>query len=388
MADALRGRTYDVVVVGAGIVGLAAAWRAAQRGLSVLVVDRELAGTGASGVAAGMLAPVTEAEFGEEALLRLNLDGAAAWPAFAAELAERTGVDTGYSECGALVVATDRDDLEEVRRLHAFQRSLGLDAEWLGGRDCRALEPGLSPRVGGGVLAPHDHQVDPRFTVAALRAALQAAGGELLEGAGVSALEESGGAVTGVTTSQGSIAAEQVVIAAGAWSAELVPDAPPVRPVKGQILRLGEPLAAPNALAERIVRTPRCYVVPRRTGEVVVGATVEERGFDRAVTAGGVHRLLEAAWEALPDVEERELVETAASFRPGTPDNAPVVGPGSLDGLIWATGHHRNGILLAPLTAAAVAGLLTCSEQISAFAPFGPERFQRAPRAAVAGRPA
>jgi glycine oxidase len=387
MADALRGRTYDVVVVGAGIVGLASAWRAAQRGLSVLVLDRELAGTGASGVAAGMLAPVTEAEFGAEPLLRLNLDGAAAWPAFAAELSERTGVDTGYAECGALVVAADRDDLEEIRRLHAFQRSLGLDAEWLGGRDCRALEPGLSPRVGGGVLAPHDHQVDPRSTVEALRAALTAAGGVLVEGAGVIAVEESGGSVTGVSTAQGSAGAGQVVVAAGAWSAGLAPDAPPVRPVKGQILRLGEPPAPATPLAERIVRTPRCYVVPRRTGEIVVGATVEERGFDHSVTAGGVHRLLEAAWEALPDVEERELVETAASFRPGTPDNAPVVGRGSLDGLIWATGHHRNGILLAPLTATAVTDLLTGSDPVvsgrgqtplAAFASFGPERFATA----------
>ncbi|HEX8647669.1 MAG TPA: glycine oxidase ThiO [Thermoleophilaceae bacterium] len=393
MADALRGRTYDVVVVGAGIVGLASAWRAAQRGLSVLVVDRGLAGTGASGVAAGMLAPVTEAEFGEEALLRLNLEGAAAWPGFAAELAERTGVDTGYRECGALVVAVDRDDLEEVRRLHAFQRSLGLDAEWLGGRDCRALEPGLSPRVGGGVLAPHDHQVDPRSTIGALRTAFEAAGGELLEGVAVTGIEESGGAVTGVRTSDGPVAAGRVVLAAGAWTAELASgaeagfDAPPVRPVKGQILRLGEPPGATHPLAGRIVRTPRCYVVPRPTGEVVVGATVEERGFDRSVTAGGVHRLLEAAWEALPDVEERELVETAASFRPGTPDNAPVVGPGSLDGLIWATGHHRNGILLAPLTAAAVCALLAGDSPQPAFDAFGPERFQPAPRApAVGGR--
>ena len=375
MADALRGRTYDVVVVGAGIVGLASAWRAAQRGLSVLVVDRDPAGGGASGVAAGMLAPVTEAEFGEEALLRLNLEGAAAWPGFAAELLESTGAETGYSECGALVVAVDRDDLEEVRRLHGLQRSLGLDAEWLGARECRRLEPGLSPRIGGGVLAAHDHQVDPRSTIEALRSAFEAEGGAIVEGLGVSVIEESGGAVTGVTTTRGSVEAERVVVAAGAWSAELAPDAPPVRPVKGQILRLGEPAEAPHPLAERIIRTPRCYVVPRPTGEIVVGATVEERGFDPSVTAGGVHRLLEAAWEALPDIEERELAETAASFRPGTPDNAPVVGRGSLDGLVWATGHHRNGILLAPLTATAVTALLVGEEPPAEFAAFGPGRF-------------
>jgi glycine oxidase len=394
MAHALTGRTHDVAIVGAGIVGLACAWRAARRGLSVVVVDRGAVGAGASSVAAGMLAPVTEAEFGEEALLRLNLAGAAAWPAFAAELAERSGLDTGYRECGALVVATDRDDLEEVRRLHAFQRSLGLDAEWLAGRDCRHLEPGLSPRVGGGVLAPHDHQADPRSTLVALRAAIEHEGGEVREGVEVTGVDDSG-----LLTAAGSIPAAQVVIAAGAWSSALAPDAPPVRPVKGQILRLREPRQATHPLAGRIVRTPRCYVVPRPSGEVVIGATVEERGFDPAVTAGGVHRLLEAAWEALPDVEERELAETSVGFRPGTPDNAPVVGASFEGGPIWATGHHRNGILLAPITAAAVAQLLTGSDPVriaepasrlgseifmgsdplGAFAGFGPDRFARAP---------
>ena len=388
MADALTGRTHDVAVVGAGIVGLACAWRAAQRGLGVVVLDRDAAGSGASSAAAGMLAPVTEAEFGEEALLRLNLAGAAAWPAFAAELAERSGLDTGYRECGALVVAADRDDLEEVRRLHAFQRSLGLDAEWLGGRDCRRLEPGLSPRVGGGVFAPHDHQADPRATLAALRAALEHEGGELHEGVEVTGVDEHG-----LATSRGTVSAEQIVLAAGAWSASLAPDAPPVRPVKGQILRLREPRDAPP-IASHIVRTPRCYVVPREGGEVVIGATVEERGFDSTVTAGGVHRLLEAAWEALPDVEERELAETAASFRPGTPDNAPVVGRTAPDGPIWATGHHRNGILLAPITATAVTEILTGSDPLKIpeaasqagspilmgsdpLAPFGADRFAR-----------
>jgi glycine oxidase len=369
MSAAPRRAEYDVAIVGAGIVGLACAWRAAQRGLSVVVLDRARAGAGASSAAAGMLAPVTEAEFGEEALLRLNLAGAQSWPAFAAELAERSGLDTGYRECGALVVAADRDDLGEIRRLHELQLSLGLDAEWLTGRECRRLEPGLSPRVGGGVLAPHDHQADPRATLAALRAAVEHQGGELLEGVDVARVEE-GALVTGA----GIVRAEQAVVAAGAWSPGLAPDAPPVRPVKGQILRLRD-AAAP--LAGRIVRTPRCYVVPRRSGEVVVGATVEERGFDPAVTAGGVHRLLEAAWEVLPDVEERELVETAASFRPGTPDNAPVVGRGAPGGPIWATGHHRNGILLAPITAAAVASMLAGDEPPEVIRDFAPGRFAR-----------
>jgi glycine oxidase len=340
------------VVVGAGVIGLACAWRCAQRGLRVLVLERASEpGAGASGVAAGMLAPVTEAEFGEEALLRLNLAGAELWPAFAAELAERSGVDTGYRASGALVVAADRDDAEELRRLHAFQRSLGLDVSWLSGRDCRRLEPRLSPRVPGGILAEHDHQVEPRAVVRALRVAFEAAGGELRCGVEVSDPAE--------------LDAEHVVLAAGCWSGA------PVRPVKGQILRLrGEPLAG------RLVRTPRCYVVSRPDGEVVVGATVEERGFDTTVTADGVFRLLEAAREVLPDVGELELVEAAARLRPGTPDNAPLIG--EHDGLVWATGHHRNGVLLAPITAQAVAAIVTGDDAPAAVEPFAAGRFERA----------
>ena len=353
-----NGGVRDVVVVGAGVIGLACAWRTAQAGMATLVLDRGGAAPGpASAVAAGMLAPVTEATFGEGELLRLNLAARAAWPGFAAELAERSGVDVGYSEAGALVVAADRDDVEELRRLNELQRSLGLDAEWLTGRDCRRLEPGLAPRVAGGVLASQDGSVDPRAVARALRAACAGEGVELRTGVEVVGIEESGGRVTGVATAEGVLRADRVVVAAGAWSAALHPAAPTLRPVKGQILRLrGEPLA------ERVVRSPRCYVVSRASGEIVVGATVEERGFDTTVTAGAVHRLLEAAWEVLPDVEERELVATEAGLRPATPDNRPFVGARGPEGLVWATGHHRNGVLLAPTTARSVAELLAGRE--------------------------
>ena len=376
MQAAPQERARDVIVVGAGIVGLSCAWRAAQRGLSVLVLERDRAGAGASGVAAGMLAPVTEADFGEEALLALSLEGLEAWPPFAAELAERSGAATGHRRDGALVVAADRDDAEELRRLAAFQRSLGLEAEWLSGRECRRLEPGLSPRVPGGILAPCEGHVDPQATVEALVAALAAAGGELRAGTAVSGLVVEGDRVAGVETAEGIVPAEHVVVAAGAWSGRLPghPLAVPVRPVKGQILTLRRAAGAPP-LADRLVRTPRCYLVPRADGRVVVGATMEERGFDRRVTAEGVFRLLEAAREVLPDVDELELVEARAGLRPGSPDNAPIIGPGAIEGLVWATGHHRNGVLLAPLTAHAVAAILTVDEPPPAIAPFGPDRF-------------
>jgi glycine oxidase len=372
-------RAYDLIVVGAGAIGLSCGWRCAQAGMSVLVIERDEPGAGASGVAAGMLAPVTEASFGEQALLRLNLEGRAQWPGFAAELEELTALPTGYTESGALVVAADRDDVEELRRLHSFQRALELDAEWLAPREARRREPSLSPRIGGAIHAPQDGHVDPGAVLRALAVALEAAGGELRAGADVTGIETEGGHVSGVRVGDGeAIAARAVLVAAGAWSTEGAlaseASAPSVRPVKGQLLELRvRPGHRPPA--RRIIRTPRCYLVTRGDGRVVLGATQEEQGFDTTVTAEGVYRLLEAAWEVLPEIGELELVRARAGLRPGTPDNSPAVGPGEPEGLIWATGHHRNGIMLAPFTARAVAELLTRGELPSAFAPFHPGRF-------------
>jgi glycine oxidase len=379
-----RSTRYDAVVIGAGLIGLACAWRAAKRGLSVLVVERAAEpGAGSSGVAAGMLAPVTEADFGEEPLLRVNLAGRERWPAFAAELEERTGMPTGYRETGALVVAADRDDAGALRRLHEFQRGLGLDVEWLTPGACRRLEPGLSPRIAGGIAAHGDAAADPLATARALTAAVD----ELALGVRVEAIEHSRGRVTGVRTDSGVVSCDAVVVAAGAWSAELAPEGegPPVRPVKGQILEL-RARAGMDAPLDRIVRTPRCYMLARGDGRVVLGATVEEQGFDTAVTAGGVYRLLEAAWEVLPEVGELELVEAHAGLRPGTPDNRAVVGPGELDGLVWATGHWRNGVLLAPLTGEAVAELLASGAMPEELAPLSPARFAEGAAAAAASR--
>jgi glycine oxidase len=368
-----RSTRYDAVVIGAGLIGLACAWRAAKRGLSVLVVDRaEAPGAGSSGVAAGMLAPVTEADFGEEPLLRVNLAGRARWPDFAAELEERTGLPTGFRESGALVVAADRDDAEALRRLHEFQRGLGLEVEWLTPAACRRLEPGLSPRIAGGIAAHGDAQADPRATAGALAAAVD----ELALGVRVEAIEHEQGRVTGVRTDAGPIECDAVVVAAGAWSAALAPEGegPPVRPVKGQILELRARAGMDEPLT-RIVRTPRCYMLARGDGRVVLGATVEEQGFDTAVTADGVYRLLEAAWEVLPEVGELELTGAHAGLRPGTPDNGALVGPGEPAGLVWATGHWRNGVLLAPLTGEAVAQVLAGEPLPDELAPLAPSRF-------------
>ena len=309
-----------------------------------------------------MLAPVTEADFGEDALLALNLESASMWPAFAAELEELTGLTTGYSRTGALAVAVDRDDAEELRRVHELQLSLGLEAEWLVPSAARRAEPGLAPGIAGAIDAPAEAQADPVALIAALTSALELAGGQLVQ-ADIAAITTDGNRITGVSPRRtGDVAAGAVVLAAGAWSGQiegLPPELTPrVRPVKGQLLHLRTRKGA-DPIAERIIRTPRCYVVPRADGRVVIGATSEERGFDTTVDAGAIHRLLEAAWEVLPDVWELEFERALAGLRPATPDNRPLIGPTSVDGLVLATGHYRNGVLLAPATAARVVNALT-----------------------------
>jgi glycine oxidase len=249
--------------------------------------------------------------------------------------------------------------------------------ERLRGRDCRQLEPGLAPSVRGGILAAGDHQVDNRALVAALLAACEKAGVRCVERR-VAAVRVEGERVRGVVVAGGQpLDAGTVVIAAGCWSATLpgLPPGlvPPVRPVKGQLLHLRGP--GDSLLCQRNVRGLDVYVVSRGDGRVVVGATVEEHGFETAVTAGGVHDLLRAAVEVLPEVSELELTETVAGLRPGSPDNAPLIGPCDLDGLLMASGHYRNGILLVPVTADAIAGVLAGGPVPELIAPFLPGRF-------------
>ncbi len=354
-------RSFDAIVVGGGIIGLSCAWRAARRGARVTVLDRERPPAGATRVAAGMLAPVGELSFGEPELLEMTLAAADLYPDFVAELEAATGMASGYERLGALHVALDRDEAAELRRVHDLQRSRGLGAKWLPPRRCRELEPGLTPSFHGGVHAPDEAAVDPRALTAALLAALAGEGAELRTGVEVAAALLDGERIVGVRAGDGEeLHAGAVVLAMGAWSgaAEWLPESarPPVRPVKGQIVEL-RPLDG-SAPCERIVASERVYLVPRPDGRLIVGATVEERGFDTAVTAGGVHELLREAYRLLPDVAEMELVEAMAGLRPGTPDNLPLIGPGALDGLVLATGHYRNGILLAPLTAERVAETL------------------------------
>jgi glycine oxidase len=357
LPETSENRSHDAVVVGAGVIGLSCAWALAERGARVVVLDRDAAPAGATRVAAGMLAPVGELEFGERALLDLTLESARLYPEFANALEAAAGVATGYSRIGALHVALDRDEAAELRRHHDLQRSLDLAAEWLGPRACRRLEPGLTPSLNGGVSVPGEAAVDPRALTRALLAALERLGIEVRGDAEVSEGLFEGGRLRGVRTEDGGVfEAAHTVVATGCWGAEWLPHEarPRVRPVKGQILEL----RGPEPVCERIVASERVYLVPREDGRLIVGATVEERGFDTTVTAAGVHELLREAYRLLPDVAELELVEAAAGLRPATPDNLPLIGPGKVEGLVLATGHFRNGILLAPLTARRVAELV------------------------------
>jgi glycine oxidase len=375
----------DVLVIGGGIIGLSLAWRARERGMTVTVLERDTLGHGTSRVAAGMLAPVAEVEFGEAGrrVLELGLRSAEIWPAFAEQLQASGGVDVGLMRTGTLLLARDEDEARELERQIAFRDSLKLRTNRLRASDAREREPALAPTVRLALEAPDDHSVDPRLVLAALRSACEAAGVELREHAPVARLvsDAAGERVTGVTLASaaggGSLDAGQVVVAAGPWSGlldGLPADARvPVRPVKGQLLRLRDP-AGPGLL-RRIVRFGGGYLVPRADGRYILGASVEERGFELQPTAGGVYELLRDARELLPGVSELEIEELCVGLRPGTPDNAPVIGAGALAGLTWASGHHRNGVLLAPLTAALVTQLLAGEQPDPLLSACDPVRF-------------
>ncbi len=359
------GERYDVLVVGGGIVGLAVAWRARERGMSVALLEGDKLGRAASHVAAGMLAPVSEVEFGSAARrsLALGLRAATAWPSFAAELSRAAGARVSLRTTGTLLVARDDDEARELDRQLELRSSLQLPVGRLLPSEAREREPALAPTLRAALECPGDHSVDPREVLSALRRACERAGVAVREHAPVARLEldRNGRRVTGVLSrAGGTVRAGEVVLAAGAWSRALsappLAERIPVRPVKGQIIRLRDP-SGPGLLA-RAVRYQGGYLLPRGDGRYVLGATVEERGFELTPTAGGVYELLREARELVPGVTELELEEVSVGLRPGTPDNAPLIGRGPCEGLILATGHHRNGILLAPLTAELALGLL------------------------------
>ena len=366
----------DILIVGGGAIGLAVGWRLAEAGRAVSIFERGEAGRGASWMAAGMLAPDAEIGFEEIALYRLGRESLRRWPAFARALESASGHPVDYRDEGTLAVADDRDSAAALRRLYAFQREQGLAAEWLTGAEALAIEPFLAPRLAAAVFTPSDHQVDNRRVVEALKVAFRKAGGVLHEHTPVRAVVPDAAQPALVLEEGMRVEGGAVVVAAGAWSRQLdglEPAArPPVRPVKGQMIELR--MARPFEL-RHVVRGPDAYLAPKRDGRLLVGATNEEMGFDTAVTAGGLHRLLDGAWRVVPGLLELDVTDTWAGLRPGSRDHAPLLGWSAAPGVVFATGHYRHGILLAPVTADTVAGLLLGRETSPLIAPFSPLRF-------------
>ncbi len=377
MVHARGIRLPSVAILGAGCVGLSIAWRLAAAGCSVDVFDPGEAGRGATHAAGGMLAACVESEPGEESLLPLTRASQALWPAFAQELEAASGLSVDRRTEGTMVIALTADDAAKVRFLHAFQRDLGLPVEWLNGAEVRRREPYLQPGVVGALFCAEDHQVDNRKLALALLRAARGAGARVHERCAAPTLLVDGGRAMGVQVGDVRVSADRVVLAAGAWSggvAGLPPSAkPPVRPIKGQMICLRMDPAAP--LLRHVVWTPGTYLIPRLDGRLLIGATTEERGFDDRLTAGGQLALLDGAWRALPGVAELPIEESWVGFRPGSRDDAPLLGETAVEGLIHATGHHRNGILLTPVTADSIARLVLTGDADPLIRPFAADRF-------------
>lgn len=378
-----RGALPRVTVIGAGVVGLGIGWRLSQAGCAVDIFDAGTPGRGASHAAAGMLAACAEAEPGEEGLLALNRASQTLWPRFAAELEAAAGQSVDLRTEGTLTIALNADDGARLRHLFAFQQQLGLPVEWLSAAEVRRREPHLARQVTGGIASLEDHQVDNRKVAAALLGAAQQAGARIHAETPVAQVETAAGRAIGVVAGGRAHAADIVILAAGAWSREvgIAPAAAlPVRPIKGQMLALQMDPKAP--LLTHVLWAPNAYLVPRRDGRLIVGATTEEKGFDTSLTAGGQLALLTHAWRALPGIEELPLIEQWVGFRPGSRDDAPILGPSpEVEGLVYATGHHRNGILLLPVTVEAITRLVLDGRMDDVAAPFGAERFR--PRTAA-----
>jgi glycine oxidase len=388
----------DVLIIGGGVIGLSIAWRASQQGLTVIVADPS-PGQGATHAAAGMLTPVSEAAYAERELFALGQESLRRYPEFTVELSDLTSMPTGFRQTGTLQVAYDHDDLAVLDELRRLQATFGVNVQQLTARECREAEPMLDPSVRGGLLAVGDGSVDPRLLAAALLAAAQSAGARLIRQRATGLLGKTRGAIPGPPVTGGratgalladgtAVTADQVVLAAGWQSADLAGlpgDAtPPVRPVKGQILRLRSTTATtaaglPPGLLRRtvrgVVRGSSVYLVPRESGELVVGATQEELGADTTVTAGGLWQLLRDARSLVPGITELALGDVVAGLRPGTPDNAPLLGQSEQPGLVIATGHFRSGVLLAPVTADTVASFLVTGKPDPLWKAFGPGRF-------------
>ena len=371
-----------VIIVGGGVIGLGIGWQLAKAGCTVSIYERDQAGRAASWAAAGMLAPHAEVHFEERTLLSLGVQSCRMYPEWVAELEADSQMNVGYRAEGTLIVGVDRDDARELEHLYESQQLLDLKVEWITGTEAREMEPLISPKITAAIWSRDDHQVDNRAMVDALIKAYQKASGTLYENTPIDEIETVDGKAKGVWIRGNLEVADVIVLAAGCWSGDIdgLPKAvqPPVRPVKGQMLALQ---MEEGIALQKVIRAPRAkyptdvYLVPKDDGRLVIGATNEEMEFDTRLTAGGLFELLRGAWEAVPGIYDLPVLETWTGLRPGSRDNAPILGKTAIENLIMATGHYRNGILLTPITAREIASLILTGEDSEAIAPFQLSRF-------------
>jgi glycine oxidase len=344
-------RAQDVIIVGGGIIGGAIALSLAQSKLRVAILERQLPGREASWAAAGMLSPAPDSP-GAIPLVPFGRASLGLYPQFIAEVEELSGRRTGFRNHGAIELLFSADAERALSTLIALHHGLGLPTEPLPLDEARGLEPAIGREARAAALFAYESSVEPRALTAAVLAAAQAAGAELFPAAPAARLLTEGHRVTGVATNAETFAAGNVVLAAGAFSGALEGVAPPVavRPIRGQMVAL----SSTEARFAHVVRSERGYIVPRDDAtpqRLVVGSTLEDAGFEKRVTPAGLEQILSAAQELAPGLGGAEIVETWSGLRPDTPDHLPILGPGEIAGLTFATGHYRNGILLAPITA-------------------------------------
>ncbi len=377
-------KNQRILIIGGGVIGLGIGWQLAKAGTAVTIHERGQTGRGASWAAAGMLGPIAEAHSDELDLLKLSNQSLARYPEWVNELETESEMPIGYRAEGTLIIGIQPDDAYQLRHTYDLQQDLGLNVEWLSGEEARKIEGALSPYVTAAIRCETDHQVDNRLMAQALQRAYQGRGGVLHQNSTIERIVIENGVVTGVQTQDGFQGTDVCILAAGCWSGQIngLPDAiiPPVRPVKGQMLalRMREDIMIENVIRTVKARYPMpVYLVPRSDGRLIVGATTEELGFDTDLTVGGVYELLHGACEAVPGIYELPLIETWTGLRPGSTDNAPILGKTPVENLIYATGHYRNGILLTPITAYEIAKLILTGETSETIAPFHLDRFSK-----------
>ena len=374
-------RSYDAIIAGGGLIGSAIALELARNDLRVALFDAREPGREASWASAGILSPAPENP-GMISLVPIGKASLAMYPEFIAEVEELSGLTTGYRAKGTVEALFSPHARQELNTIVALHRGLGLKAEAISAKQAREMEPALSEELEAAVLRPQEASVDNRLLASALLEAAKRSGTEIHAGAAVEGIWREGSQCRGAAVNGERISAAHTIVAAGSFSSQIAgaEKYAPVRPAKGQMVSL----RCDVTRIERVLWSERIYVVPRNDGRILCGATVEHVGFDKSVTAGGVHANLDGAIELAPVLASARIEETWAGLRPDTPDHLPILGPTELEGLLIATGHFRSGVLLTPVTARLISEFIACKTPSVDWEKFSPMRFQAAQESAKA----